>query len=109
MNRVSIQRDVHKDEPAASAVAAGDATTPATWLGTLSTAQITLDAAETTVELIPTGTAYDCYIAQLDSATWRYMALVSVGAYTSARVLCPALRGLAFGIAGGATINVLQY
>jgi hypothetical protein len=88
-----------------SQITAGDATTPATWLGNLTDAQLTLDSDENGVILYPTGTEYTVYIAALDDSTWRYLAQVTVPAYGQVRVLCKH-KGLAFGTVGGGAIRV---
>jgi hypothetical protein len=88
-----------------TAIAAGDATIPATWLAALTTAQLTLTSTQNGIVIEPAGTERTVYVAHLDNATWRHYALVTVPAYSAAIVSCKR-KGLAFGVAGGGTVNV---
>ena len=92
------------------AIVAGDATTPATWLATLDAPQLAMKTTHDGVEIHPTGTAFTAYVAEEDQdGTWRYLAVASVAAFAPAYVPVRTYRGLAFGVAGGATINVTPF
>ncbi len=95
-----------------AAIAAGDATTPATWLAGLTDAQLTLSGGQNGVELHPTGTAYTVYVAAKDNGgTWRYLAgPLSVPAYTAIPLAVRTHTALAFGAVGaGVTVNVTPF
>ena len=91
-------------------ITAGDATTPATWLASLATPQLILDGAQNGVEIHATATAQTIYVAERDGDdTWHHLVLVTVPAYSSVVISCRAYRGLAFGVAGGATMYVTAF